>query len=432
MIDALPFPSAPPATLAAAVAYVPAEPDGTAFAALVPPPDGAPDSGLADISPSMVLDWAAVSTPAPVTAPAAGDTVTSAPMAKAEVEPTLIAPPLAAEQDDPALRSGRLAEAAEADPPSTDQGAETVSEMAQTAPDGAPPVAFAAPVTGPSTIPQQRPEGADRALPSATAAPLPVPPVTGRPVHNTAPEAPAKGPLRPRDETAPAAMVGAAEGADTPPDAPEAPLPPPAAPQGGPATAAPPVSADAPAATRTQPAPSPEGAPPSRQYSQAEPPLLPPHAQSAVPSAPDAVPLADLPALLVARAGTVGTAEILLSPAELGPIRFEISGDANDLHLTLSAEQDGTADLLRRHAAELVAEFRQAGFAQVSVGFGLWSQGGGRGGQSPPQLATAPVSAIASPPASGIATGPAAIATALAPALQASRPSWRKSLNLRL
>lgn len=133
--------------------------------------------------------------------------------------------------------------------------------------------------------------------------------------------------------------------------------------------------------------------------------------------APSPVALADLPVALVTQAQDVRMAEILLHPAELGRMRFELAGDGADLHLTLCAEQPATLDMLRRHAAELAAEFRTAGFVQVSIGFGQWAQGGGRGGQPAPQ----PVAALPAP-AAGLATAPVTLL----------RPVWQKGLNLRL
>lgn len=133
--------------------------------------------------------------------------------------------------------------------------------------------------------------------------------------------------------------------------------------------------------------------------------------------APPPVALADLPVALVTQAQDVRMAEILLHPVELGRMRFELAGDGADLHLTLCAEQPATLDMLRRHAVELAAEFRTAGFVQVSIGFGQWAQGGGRGGQPAPQ----PVAALPAP-ASGLATAPVTL----------MRPVWQKGLNLRL
>lgn len=79
--------------------------------------------------------------------------------------------------------------------------------------------------------------------------------------------------------------------------------------------------------------------------------------------------------------GSDGALELTLSPQELGPLRIELSATAEGLRVTLSAERPEAMDLLRRHAGELLAELRQAGWAQASLGFGQWGQGRNGSGQ---------------------------------------------------
>lgn len=135
------------------------------------------------------------------------------------------------------------------------------------------------------------------------------------------------------------------------------------------------------------------------------------------------VPVENLPALLVARADVAGAAEIHLDPAELGRLVLDILPEGDTLQVTLLAERGETADLLRRHATELVAELRQAGFAQVTLGFSSWAEGRGRAVPPPPISAPMPAPMQVAPPA---ATQAAAL---FFPAL---RPAWARGLNLRL
>jgi hypothetical protein len=145
----------------------------------------------------------------------------------------------------------------------------------------------------------------------------------------------------------------------------------------------------------------------------------------AAPRAEAAVPVDALPAVLLAQSADGGAAEIHLDPLELGRLRLDIVTEGEALLVTLSAERGETADLLRRHATELVAELRQAGFAQVHLGFAAWTDGRARGG--PPAVAAA---AMAAQTAAQTATQGVAQTAALF--LPAFRPAWARGLNLRL
>lgn len=89
------------------------------------------------------------------------------------------------------------------------------------------------------------------------------------------------------------------------------------------------------------------------------------------------VPPADLSPLVLRalEAKSDGALELTLSPKELGPLRIEFLQGPDGLRVTLSAERSEAMDLMRRHAAELLAELRQAGWAQASLGFADWAQG---------------------------------------------------------
>ncbi len=101
-------------------------------------------------------------------------------------------------------------------------------------------------------------------------------------------------------------------------------------------------------------------------------------------SAPVAVPqLADQLVHTLARHGE-GTTEIALSPDELGRLRLTLQADPKDpdrLMVLLSFERPETLDLFRRHADQLAEALRNAGFANVDIGFGH----SGHGGNSHPQ-----------------------------------------------
>lgn len=69
-------------------------------------------------------------------------------------------------------------------------------------------------------------------------------------------------------------------------------------------------------------------------------------------------------------------AEVVLEPAELGRVRFDISTHGDRVQVTLSVERPETLDLMRRHAEELRQEFRAAGFDTGTLNFSQWGQRG--------------------------------------------------------
>lgn len=92
-------------------------------------------------------------------------------------------------------------------------------------------------------------------------------------------------------------------------------------------------------------------------------------------------PLTHLPApqlaaqiLLHSNAAKIGPIEVLLNPAELGHLRFEIHQKGDQVQVLLSAERPETLELLRRNAEQLQSEFRNAGFAGASLSFGQWGR----------------------------------------------------------
>ncbi len=109
-------------------------------------------------------------------------------------------------------------------------------------------------------------------------------------------------------------------------------------------------------------------------FDRAEPP---PVGQNAVPSRPGDPVTTQVAHLIVHRAED--RAEVLLEPAELGRMRFEITHRGDGVQILLSAERPETLELLRRHADQLTGEFRAMGFGSADLGFGTWG-----GGQAKP------------------------------------------------
>lgn len=62
--------------------------------------------------------------------------------------------------------------------------------------------------------------------------------------------------------------------------------------------------------------------------------------------------------------------EITLSPAELGRVSLRMQPGEGGMLVLVMAERSETLDLLRRHAADLAAELRGMGYADVSFRFG--------------------------------------------------------------
>ncbi len=65
-------------------------------------------------------------------------------------------------------------------------------------------------------------------------------------------------------------------------------------------------------------------------------------------------------------------AELILEPAELGRLRFDLVTHGDQVQVTLAAERPETLDLLRRNADELRQEFKASGLDIGSLSFGQW------------------------------------------------------------
>jgi hypothetical protein len=68
-------------------------------------------------------------------------------------------------------------------------------------------------------------------------------------------------------------------------------------------------------------------------------------------------------------------AELLLEPAELGRLRFEILQRGDGVQILISAERPETMDLLRRNANQLLSELSAMGLEGSELGFGRWAEG---------------------------------------------------------
>jgi hypothetical protein len=68
--------------------------------------------------------------------------------------------------------------------------------------------------------------------------------------------------------------------------------------------------------------------------------------------------------------------ELLLDPAELGRLRFEMTTTGDRVQVNLSVERGETLDLLRRNVDVLRNEFREAGFDASTLTFGQWGKSG--------------------------------------------------------
>lgn len=64
-----------------------------------------------------------------------------------------------------------------------------------------------------------------------------------------------------------------------------------------------------------------------------------------------------------------GRTDILLDPQDLGRVRLSLEGNEAGLVVIIAAERAETSDLLRRNADLLLAEFREAGYENLSFSF---------------------------------------------------------------
>ncbi len=89
---------------------------------------------------------------------------------------------------------------------------------------------------------------------------------------------------------------------------------------------------------------------------------------------------------VTARAGR-REAEIALAPAELGRVRIRLMAMDGALQVAILAERPETLDLMRRHIAELGAEFRAQGYERVDFTFSQpgGDAGGGTADGAPPE-----------------------------------------------
>lgn len=101
--------------------------------------------------------------------------------------------------------------------------------------------------------------------------------------------------------------------------------------------------------------------------------------------------------------------ELVLSPEELGRVRFELRAEGDNLQVTLTAERPETMELLRRHLPELLTELRQAGYGAATLNFGQSGNPGGGAafeapddGDAPPPSESLPVSRPAPVQAGGL------------------------------
>jgi flagellar hook-length control protein FliK len=101
------------------------------------------------------------------------------------------------------------------------------------------------------------------------------------------------------------------------------------------------------------------------------------------------LPPATAPAIVLAATQSgAGIVELVLTPADLGRLRFEITQTGDQMRIHLIVERPETLEMLRRNADQLLSEFRQAGYAGATLSFAQ----GGQGGQQqhpPPPSATA-------------------------------------------
>jgi hypothetical protein len=98
-----------------------------------------------------------------------------------------------------------------------------------------------------------------------------------------------------------------------------------------------------------------------------------------------------------------GTTEIALSPEELGHVRLRIQPHDTDptrIVVMMTFERPEVMDLFRRHADQLIADMRAAGFSGADLGFAQSDGGGHKDGQpdTSPVAETLPVLSPAAPP----------------------------------
>lgn len=263
-------------------------------------------------------------------------------------------------------------------------GAAIDAVEAEEAPEAAAADALALllPPLPPPAAPAPLPAGADSAVAPASGTPaLPDAPALQPPSGAPPPvaETPAAAPPPATDPAAradPAVRPMVADGPDAPPPtdmepANAAETTAPAAPKAGGAT----ESALRHLLTEGQiAAPRPPDAPPQPAVTEAAP--SPPRAAPAAAPAP--LPQHQAAGALAALirdsgaqvAGDARRIELVLTPEDLGRIRFDLTPGRDGLQVTLAAERPETLDLLRRHAGDLLAELEAAGYGGATLNFG--------------------------------------------------------------
>jgi flagellar hook-length control protein FliK len=126
-----------------------------------------------------------------------------------------------------------------------------------------------------------------------------------------------------------------------------------------------------------------------------------------------AVPLTHLAPLAVAIARDPGNGalEVGLSPEELGQMHMQVATEGEVLRIAMTVERPETLDLLRRHADQLLADLRQAGFGGAALSFhqgqaGTGQAGAGQTGEGRPGGGQAGEGGTAIPPAATPAPAP--------------------------
>lgn len=173
-----------------------------------------------------------------------------------------------------------------------------------------------------------------------------------------------------------------------------------------------PASAQRPAIKRTVPAvaSSPQAMTPSTQAAPvvAAPGLPGPEGTASAVALPQ--PFHPMVAAIAAQAAHPPTAkpadsatELILHPAELGRIRFSLSGAGDQLTIVINAENRDTLALLQRHMPALQAELQREGLGQANLAFTGW---GGEGAARQDTPASAPPGFWSDGPAEGSAVTP--------------------------
>ena len=92
-----------------------------------------------------------------------------------------------------------------------------------------------------------------------------------------------------------------------------------------------------------------------------------------------ATPTRQLSEAIIRSGPDAGETELVLSPDELGQVRFSIRNVDGQLSIVISAERPETMALLRRNADQLGAELAQSGMGGAALDFGGGGQTGERG-----------------------------------------------------